>query len=257
VFGFFLLLGVIAGVAALLHDKRGWGTLLDGFATALGGVADHQARRATGTIRGVATSIRLVAAPGQQAHDETHVECRLPPGYPLSLHLRRQRTVDASRIGSGELADVEVGDRLFDAMFLVDGAPAEIVRRLLTPEARGFLLAHSGAVLETDAGLLRLRLDGWVDAADGAAAMECAAGMVARLRDATAEADAAIGGGVTGGPYRPVVDDAPLRDARAARADEVARAESRRRGLDLRAEGYATAVAIAALVLLLLAFGFC
>jgi hypothetical protein len=242
-------------VAAASGERNRWRELLERFAAALGGEADLHTRRVSGALRGVPTTIHLAERGGGGGRDwsSTVIECRLPAGYPLSLHLRRQRTVDTARIRAGQLTDLLAGDAVFDAHFLIDGAPAEVVRRLLVPEVRGYLLAHSDLELETDGGLLRLRLPGWVDADDGIAAIECVAGLAARLRDATAAADAAHPGAVTGGPYRPVVDDAPIRDARAARAEEVARADARRRTRHLHVENY-TIASIVIIVIVLAIF---
>jgi hypothetical protein len=225
--------------------------LVDALAVALDGTADHAAQSARGTRRGVPTWIRYLRPDDRSDVFWTVVECTLPAGYPLSFQVRRRRAADGQRLRSGAVVDLAVGDPRFDDPFLVDGVPGEVVRRLLTPEVRGYLLSQTVVELDAGDGRLRLWVSGWLDEREAIAAIDCAAGICAQVRDASADADAAVPRTTTQGPYRPIPDDAPLRAARAARAAEVAAREARRPRRDKTGD-YAVGAMVALVIVLII-----
>jgi hypothetical protein len=122
---------------------------------------------------------------------------------------------------------VQVGAPDFDAMFLVEAAPTDVVRALLDQPARAFLASYAAAELTTERErgrhLLRFALPGWIEAVEPAAfAVNGVARIGSRLRDAYAAADEAVPVREAGSPYRQLVDDAPARDAAAVRGRELA-----------------------------------
>ena len=222
----------------------------------LGGTSDAADGRAAGAVDGVATTIRFVTrGSGSDRESWTEIECALPRGYPLSLHVGSHGWFDRGKIERGELVDVVFDDPPFDEAFLVEGAPVEIVRRLLDADARRFLLGQRRATLETrDDGTLRLSIRGWLEAEhEVRPALRCAARLAAGVRAATASVDAAIPPAATDSPYRPMLDDAPVLEARAARAAEVEALDARRAERSARQKTLFAALAIGFVVIWLLA----
>jgi hypothetical protein len=225
---------------------------LEGLAAAIGGTVDISGSAVRVTRHGVATAIRFVTrGTGSNTVPWTHIECDLPPGYPLALNIRRHGGSDQRRIERSEMVDVELGDPEFDAAFVVEGAPADVVRQMLPEEVRSFLLLRGGLEVATDGGVLRLAIAERVDAPDAVTmVVDWTSRLAASLVDATATADAAVAAGQApgGDPYRPRVDDRPLREARAARAAEVAAVEARRTEHARRARWIAAATVGAVIV---------
>jgi hypothetical protein len=220
----------------------------------LGGTSDGSS--ATGTLHGVATTIDYVTrGSGSSAESWTEVLCALPRGYPLSLHVHHHGWFDDGKIERGEMVDLVLGDPVFDDRYLVEGAPAEVVRRLIDRDVRAYLLGTNSATLEThDDGRLRLSVRGWLEEPHQARpALDCCARVAAAVRAATAAADDAVAPEQTDSPYRPMLDDAPVREARAAREAEVARLDSLRQARAERQKYLFGAIAIGFVVVWLLA----
>ncbi len=220
---FLMVVAIIAAVAISATRRRARRrTALEILAAHLRGTSngDH----ATGTLDGIATTVQFTTrGAGSSSESWTYVTCTLPPGYPLALHVRRHGRNDHAQIARGELVDVRCGDPRFDEAFLVEGAPAAIVRAMLDAPARAFLRATPEVELDTlDDGTLRLAVRGWLEQLDHARpALEHVAGLAGALRRVSAGADREVPLAVTDDPYRPMADDDPLRAARAARAAEV------------------------------------
>jgi hypothetical protein len=62
-------------------------------------------------------------------------------GTPVELSLRPELPGERLDKALGMTVDVEVGDRDFDARFVVEAAPVEAARKVLPPSVRGALLA--------------------------------------------------------------------------------------------------------------------
>lgn len=222
--GFVALMALLIGAALRSARERAaaQAAMLAELARGLGGTSTGNG--ASGTHRGVATALSFTTTgSGSTVQQWTDVTCALPRGYPFTLHLERHGFFDRGAIERGEMTDVVVGDPAFDDAFRIEGAPAEVVRRVLVPDVRRALLAYGRPTIQTSTGDLCLRVNGWLEDLTAArAAIDCAATIAAGVRDASLALDAAVPLVHDGPAYRSVVSDAPLQEARAARAAEVA-----------------------------------
>ncbi len=184
-----------------------------------------------GTLDGVDVHLQFTTrGSGSSSTQWTYVDCPLPPGYPLTMHLQAHGWFDRGKIERGDMVDVEVGDPTFDEKFRVEAAPADVVRRILTPEVRGYLVVQGQVEVTTTDGVLRLAVRGWLDQLASAREAIATAVAIARgVRPAHAAADAEVPRPIVGGAYRGFADESPVRAAQAARVDEVARVEAVRR----------------------------
>jgi hypothetical protein len=162
----------------------------------------------------------------------TEVDGVLPASNPLSLHVRRYQRRDRGLIARSAMRDVDLGDPTFDNEFLIEAAPAMVVRRLLDVNTRAYLAAHAQARLTTARvgarPVLRLSLPGWRQDLDAATeAVDVVVHLVARLRDAYAEAEREQTEGRGGDPYRVerTQDDRTARLIEAGWVHEVARVD--------------------------------
>ena len=234
-------LGVLAvagfigfAIWATMRGNQRRRSALEAIASKLSGAADSKHASATGTLAGIPITLRFTTrGSGSNAESWTEIDAQPPAGYPLSLSLHAHGWFDKGKIERGDLVDVVIGDDAFDQRFLIEAAPADVVRHLFPPELRGYLMSRKELGLGTtkvgDAGTLVLRLSvrGWLEKPeDFSPALDQMAALAARVREAHATADQAVTPTAPGGaPYRPTVDAAPARDARAARAAEVAKLE--------------------------------
>jgi hypothetical protein len=150
--------------------------------------------------------------------DTTAITSPLPPGYPLTIDVRRR----GLRILDNGVPSLELGDVQFDNAFRVEAAPAAVVEQLLGVGVRSFLLEHRESVLTAKDGRFQLSFD-IVSAGAAIEAIDAAASIVAGIRDAfakLAEQAEAIALADGDSPYRPVaVDNGP--DLERAHAAEV------------------------------------
>jgi hypothetical protein len=181
----------------------------------------------------------------------TQIDVDLPRGYPVTIALRPRRARDVRAIERGELAPVALGDATLDDELVLEAAPVEIVRALFDEETRAFLRRLAEVELTTihhgSRSVLRLGVPRWADAAQAEELVGALVDLAGRLRAAHAAADAAIEPAVGGAPFRPDVDDEPVRAARAARAAEVERVDAMRVFREQRAVRVALVVGIAAI----------
>ncbi|MBK7075496.1 MAG: hypothetical protein IPH44_24715 [Myxococcales bacterium] len=221
------LIGAVAWMALASRAKRK--SVLAELAGHLGGQAGSNDVR--GALDGVGVHLQLTTrGSGSSSTQWTYVDCPLPPGYPLTIHLEEHGWFDRGKIARGDMVDVEVGEPAFDEKFRVEAAPAEVVRRLLTPEVCAYLLRVGRVELATLDGNVRLAIRGWLDQADAAREAIAITVAIARgVRSAHTAADAAVARPIVGGAYRGFADESPVRAAQAARADEVAKVEAVRR----------------------------
>jgi hypothetical protein len=207
-------------------------SVLGSAAHLLGGTANEAKANAVGALHGIATTFQLASrGSGSSSEAWTYIDCVLPAGYPLSLNLRRHGWFDSGKIERGELVDVQFGDAPFDDAFLVEGAPADVVRHMFDAAARAWLVATKSIEVTTETGgVLRLAIRGWLETPEKMQpALDLAARVAAGVRDATAAADRAVPLVQTDSPYRPAPDARPLREAREARAAEVAALDATRK----------------------------
>jgi hypothetical protein len=139
----------------------------------------------------------------------------------VALSLRPQRPEDDGLIEKGLAVDLQIGDATFDAAFLVEGAPADVVLRLLDDRVRTALLAARPDRVTVGPYGIAVERTGLVYDAPGAAALAGAAAALAlRLPGALQEADDARAR--EGAAYR----QEPTREAEqaqiAARMKEIA-----------------------------------
>lgn len=222
------LIGVVAWMALAGRAKRK--SLLAELAAHLGGTAGSNDVR--GALDGVGVHLQFTTrGSGSSSTQWTYVDCPLPPGYPLTIHLEEHGWFDRGKIERGDMIDVEVGEPAFDEKFRVEAAPAEVVRRLLTSEVCAYLLRSGRVELQTIDGALRLAIRGWLDQVEAAReAIAITVAMARGVRAAHTAVDAEVARPIVGEAYRGFADDRPVRAAQAARAAEVAKVEAIRRG---------------------------
>ena len=114
--------------------------------------------------------------------------------------------------------------RYSTSAFESKGAPAEVVRRVLADEVRAYLLATHRVRIATKEGWLMVGLPGvWTETVnDIRPAVQCVAAMVTAVRAAWLVLDEATATSQRKEMvFRGIPDDAPLREARAAREAEI------------------------------------
>jgi hypothetical protein len=178
--------------------------------------------RVAGTFRGI--PVRWVYATrgaGSSATSWTEITVTLRPGAPVQLSLRPQTRREERLRDEGLVIDLVLGDVAFDDAFVVEGAPADVVRALLDDALRAALLAARPELDLTD-GKLDLAWMGWTEDADGIRrALELAIMVAERVPAAVASADAKLEQPRTGPAFREERDAEAERAAKAARAAEV------------------------------------
>jgi hypothetical protein len=147
-------------------------------------------------VRGVPVRFRFATrGSGSSAESWTEVEVTPPPG-PLVLSMRRQRRRDAKLIRDGLAVDVLIGDPELDEKYLIEGAPAEIVKRVFTLPVRQKLLALDLDELEASPGTMKIARRGWKEEHDAVQALVdlavSLAEAVAPAVEATKQAEAPV-----------------------------------------------------------------
>jgi len=204
--------------------------VLRGIARWLDGTHSRYDRVAHGKRRGVPAAVRFaLRGTGYERSSSdrrwTEVDVQLPPGYALSLYVRRHEWTDQHQIERRRMLDIELGDPDFDRQFLIEAAPAQIVRSLLDPSIRRLLASYAAVSLTTELmdgrSVLRLAVTPWLNHDAITAAVDALVDFGGGLRDAHAALEAAALCN-SGSPYRPRLDGAQIDAQRAALADEVA-----------------------------------
>ena len=220
---------ISAGIAGRARHRE----LLARLARALEGQATTNG--VTSKRNGVAVAVRFVTR-GSSSNMEwwTEVDAELPAGYPFTLGLRRHRRQDAEQIASGQMVDVQIGHADFDRVFLIEGAPDDVVKRVLEGPLLACLAREPEATLDTvrdgERILIRFATRRWLaEPAEVVDVVDAVASAPGRVRAATVEANQGIALAVTDDdPYRPMTSDAPLRAAAEQRARDVERVEQLR-----------------------------
>jgi len=185
---------------------------------------------------------------GSDLYEWTEATVEIPAAYPLAIHIRPHGQKDRAHLESRTMVDVEVGDSEFDRTFLIEAAPADVVKLLLDASTRKFLLTYLAPQLDTitvdERKLLRLTIPCWLDSmASAQVILDQRARIGERIRDAFAAVEGAAV--EHGSPYRPMLDDQPARDAAARRVQEVATVEALRYARITRGHIVAIAVIVA------------
>lgn len=105
------------------------------------------------------------------------------------LSIRRQKDRDEKLIQKGLAVDIQLGNPAFDAAYLVEGAPASLVVRLLTPAIQQKILdCNVDEIDERNTGMVVAR-KGWrEDQADIQAFVDLVVTLAERIAPAAAEA---------------------------------------------------------------------
>jgi hypothetical protein len=163
---------------------------------------------------------------GKSSVPWTEIDIEIPRVYPLAIYVRRQRAGDRTAIDRGETIDVEVGDSVFDAKYVIEAAPAAVIKKLLDKQTCTFMLTHGTVELMTkDRGgvrVLQLAIEGWND--DPEATKQAIAAVVhvaSGIRDAFTEAVEEVPLGEIGAPFRPIPDGHAQRLVEASHREEV------------------------------------
>ena len=219
-----LIFGVVA-VSFLIALWRSHEVLLRNRVDAAAAAMDTVLARSSDEVRGIkdgcAVSVRIYTEQGRGARKWILVGCELPAAG-LALELRRQGPLQKWQIRHGQAIDVKLGDPAFDDAWLVEGAPADIVRRVLDAETRERLSAlYMEGVAQPDDRHLLLRAEGWRDPQWIREAVAVMAKMATAVEPAFAASDseASARAAVRAAPYR---GDVVGTDAPAQRASELA-----------------------------------
>lgn len=223
--GVFVLVFIVGGVAVAISSlsrikKR---NKLDSIGALLGGGSD-QWGYAWGDALGAMAHLSFVTrGSGSNSESWTEIDVDLPAKYPLEMMIRPHGLFDRGKIERGTMIDVEVGDVAFDNEFLVEAAPADVVRKLLDAQVRArlFRLPRFQLSKLSYAPTLRLELRGWVEPEVVRTAVAIMAAIANSLRTAYSQVEAETPPVITGSPFRQEIDDGPARLAAAGRAAEV------------------------------------
>jgi hypothetical protein len=139
-----------------------WKNVLTTAALELEGELDERHGCARGSRNGVRVVYRLAThGSGSSATSVTEVDAEITVPSGFVMLLRPQSLVDPFLVRRGLAVDVTVGDDKFDRAFLVEAAPADVIRAALDVHMRARLLAVHPVKVETcDVGL-RLTRNGW------------------------------------------------------------------------------------------------
>jgi hypothetical protein len=240
---------VAAGMRAERRSAQARSSALDLLAAKLSqGVVDPGGARVDGTLGARRVSYEFIArGAGSSVVRWTVVEVALAQA-PLSLSLRRQTPAETALAAQDLAVDIELGDPAFDPVFVVEGAPADVIRPLLDAPTRAALLAQMPDEIQTTPGALRLEKVTWVDDPDKAFALiQLTHGIAERVGAAFAAADrAAVEAGAQQGSYRGAA--APLSEVVEARRVEMASLEQVKVDRDAHQRSRARVVLIAALI---------
>ncbi len=191
------------------HGLRRRRSILASAAAALDVAAADGAMTVTGLCRGMPATFTLRG-------DTAHVEIDIP-STDLLLSVQ-PRLVPARPMA--EPGVVRTGDALFDDLLYVEGAPADVIRCLLTDELRGRLLASQPLELAVRGSTVEV-VGAPLGPRDVTALIELAGATASSIGAALEEADRRLLE-VGGSPYRPDMDARGVRAAQAARVEEVA-----------------------------------
>jgi hypothetical protein len=226
-----VIAGAITGVILLwaavssAKQKAKRDLMLDELAKWLHGRSDASEGLAHGAHDGIKVRYEYATrGSGSSTEYWTYVDADLPP-YPLRMYLRRHAWRDHAKIDRGEMVDVQIGSQAFDDAFLVEAAPADVVARMFDHEAMSYLLGQPQVEItieHSDPRALRLAIRTWfTDVFEARAAIDCIVRIAKRVRGAYAEVEQETAPKEVGSPYRPQLDDQPVRAEAAQREAEI------------------------------------
>ncbi len=168
VLGVILVIAAVIGViyAASRHNTAARARRAKSLTDALAGDdpavrVDPETGLATATVRGFTVRFRFTSR-GSGSSSESWTEAEVDASHePLILSMRLQTSLDGYFVRQGLAIDVQVGDPTFDAKYLVEGAPAAVVTRVLTPAVQRKLLLEEPNELETRPFGVLLARKGW------------------------------------------------------------------------------------------------
>jgi hypothetical protein len=218
---------VVAFIGARVSRARKKKANLAEIGALLGGGSDGSGS-AWGNALGWPATLRFVTrGPGGNSGAWTEIDVALPAGYPLALHVRHHGWFDRRKISRREMIDITFGDAAFDDLFLVEAAPADIVRELFDARVRfqlSSLRRFKLSTLQQAPAVLRLELRGWVEVGAARAAVELLTTLATGVRDAYDRVDSRQLPLLGSSRFLPQVDDRAMRKG-ADRLAEVARVQ--------------------------------
>ena len=247
-----LIPAVVASVVLIvaLHTRWRRLQLLEAAAAAMDSAESRYGSSVTGTKNTRTIQVRCWST-GRSGYF-TEVDCSLPD-LPLELELRPQGIREEGQIRRGEAIDVSVGDPTFDPYWVVEGAPVDVVRRVLTDSIRSRWNALMvDELLQPDARHLRLRVRGICEPDWIGKAISFMADLSAAIEPAFAASDEAASARaeVVGSPYRGEVRKPDITAERAQEQSRLQIARNRRSATANLALVVAVMLAVTALVLL-------
>lgn len=187
---------------------------------------------AWGSALGVRATLRYLSGDEDDRRPWTEITAELPAKLPFVMALRPQGWLDRRSIQRGTLVDVVVGDATFDAAYVIEAAPADVVRALLTPARRAALAGYGKISLCTEAGApprLRLRIPALLDEPHTAKpALQLVVDLATSVREAYAAVEAAADVRLVGAPFREHLDTVGEHEAAQRRVAEVRQLEAKR-----------------------------
>lgn len=187
---------------------------------------------AWGSALGVRATLRWRRRDRDRRQPWTEITAELPAKLPFVMALRPQGWLDRRSIDRGKLVDVVVGDGVFDAAYVIEAAPADVVRALLTPARRAALAGYGKISLCTEAGApprLRLRIPAVLDEPHIAKpALQLVVDLATGVREAYAAVEAAADVRLVGAPFREHLDPVGEHEAAQRRVAEVRQLEAKR-----------------------------
>jgi len=221
-----ILVLTLVGTLVALAIRRRKVQLFDGAAEAMDKVDERDSRSISGVKNGVEVSVSW--RKDSEGRYQTLVGCRLPDTK-FALELFPQTEAEERRIRKGQRIDVQVGEPLFDLVWVVEGAPVDVVRRVLDPRVRtGLMSLGVEDLTQPTDRYLRLRARGLRDPAwvEEAIAVMAHIGAAVEPAIAASDMDAAVKAQMTGAPYR---GEVRTTDAAARRARELEQLRETRR----------------------------
>ena len=191
-------------------------------AAALAGASDPGRNEATGRAHDVPVTFRLaLRRAGKSTIAWTEIDSVADSGD-LVLSLRPESEREHRVVAEKLAVDLQTGDAAFDAAFVVEGAPKDLIIPLLSADVRARLLAVGGVTITQWKDGLRLEQRGYmVDPERIRAAIEAIATLSAALPGAREQAARAVAER-EGTDYRGEVSADREQAVVAARALEVA-----------------------------------
>jgi hypothetical protein len=230
----FVQLLLLAGYVAAIFKLTRHSALIDkatrAAARQLGtGCQDTNGKAIGSIIVGSRDGLRFTYQNKPGAARWSQIEVSLPQGYPLMLslmdHPRDRWGVLLS--DDGESHDIEIGDREFDARFLITGAPEPVISRLFTYDIRKKLLRYAAndvMIQTTEQGVCRCLFRSCAtETAEVAKRCELGIAIVSQLREVQRMLDGDVPIDQTPGesPFRAVPSDEALEKIREKRRAAV------------------------------------